>query len=156
MHKKYIGRLPDDARPHLVHVTTSGKPAADKRKHAHLLLQVDAHGPHWPDEHGAQACRCHGPTVRNVRQRFVEPGLPAALARHTHSKPSRQRLLDGAQAAHWIARRCRQPPAGQAKWPLPWLADKLVELAVVEPISYATVRQTLTHTRATRTGTSAG
>jgi transposase len=120
------------------------------------LLQVDANGPNWSDAHVATAFRCHGNTVRNVRQRFVEHGLEAALARQKQSKPSRPRLLDGAKEARLIALRCSQPPEGQAKWTLQLLADKLVELAVVETISYETVRQTLKKTRSNRTCISAG
>jgi transposase len=156
MNKRYIVRLTDDERQRLVHMTKSGKTAAYKLKHAHILLQVDVDGPNWSDEHVAQAFRCHGNTVRNVRQRFVEQGLEAALARKKQGKPSRQRLLDGAKEAHLIALRCGQPPEGQARWTLQLLADKLVELAIVETISYETVRQTLKKTRSNRTCTSAG
>jgi transposase len=156
MNKKYRVRLTEDERQHLCHLTKTGKTAAYKLKHAHILLQVDANGPNWSDERVAQAFRCHGNTVRNVRQRFVEQGLEAALARRPQGKPSRQRLLDGAKAAHLIALRCSQPPAGQAKWTLKLLADKLVELRVVETISYETVRQTLKKTRSSRTYKSAG
>jgi transposase len=156
MNKKYIVRLTDDERHQLVHLTKTGKTAAYKIKHAHILLQVDADGPHWSDEHVAKAFRCHGNTVRNVRQRFVEQGLEAALARRPQAKPSRQRLLDGAKEAHVIALRCSQPPTGMAKWTLKLLADKLVALHVVETISYETVRQTLKKTRSSRICTSVG
>src|SRR5262249_61042602 len=100
MNKTYIVRLTDDERQQLVYMTKIGKTAAYKIKHAHILLQVDANGPNWSDERVANAFRCHGNTVRNVRQRFIEQGLEAALARKKQSTPSRQRLLDGAQEAH--------------------------------------------------------
>jgi hypothetical protein len=75
MNKKYLVRLTDDEQQQLVHLTKIGKTVAYKIKHAHILLQVDAYGPNWSDEHMAKAFRCHGNTVRNVRQRFVEQGL---------------------------------------------------------------------------------
>jgi transposase len=156
MNKTYIVRLTDDERQGLLQLTKSGKAAAYKLKHAHILLQVDANGPNWSDEHVAKAFHWHGNTVRNVRQRFVEQGLEAALVRKKQGKPSRQRLLDGAKEAHLIALRCSQPPAGQAKWTLKLLADQLVALDVVETISYETVRQTLKKTHSNRTCTSAG
>jgi hypothetical protein len=117
---------------------------------------VDANGPHWSDAHVATTLHCHGNTGRNVRQRFVEQGLAAALVRKKPVKPSRQRLLDGAKEAHLIALRCGPPPAGQAKWTLQLLADQLVALHVVETISYETVRQTLKKTSSSPTYTSAG
>ena len=156
MNKKYIVRLTEDARQQLVHVTKIGTTAAYQIKHAHILLHVDANGPNWSAEHVANAFRWHGNTVRHVRQRFVEHGLEAALARKKQDKSSRQRLLDSAKEALLIALRGSQPPEGQAKWTLQLLTDKLVELAVVETISYETVRQTLKKTRSNRTCTSAG
>jgi hypothetical protein len=156
MNKTYIVRLTDDERQALLQLTKSGKAAAYKIKHAHILLQVDATGPNWSDEHVAKALHCHGNTVRNVRQRFVEQGLEAALVRKKQGQPSRQRLLDGAKEAHLIALRCSQPPAGQTKWTLKLLADQLVALHVVETISYETVRQTIKKTSSSRTYTSVG
>jgi len=156
MNKKYIVRLTEDARQQLVHVTKIGTTAAYQIKHAHILLHVDANGPNWSAEHVANAFRWHGNTVRHVRQRFVEQGLGAALARQKPSPPSRQRLLDGAKEAHVMALRGGPPPQGQAQWPLPWLADQLVALHVVATLSYATGRQTLKKTSSSRTYTSVG
>jgi hypothetical protein len=156
MNKTYIVRLTDDERHELVQLTKSGKAAASKIKHAHILLYVDANGPNWSDAHVAKALHCHSNTVRNVRQRFVEQGLEAALVRKKQVKPSRQCLLDGAKEAHLIALRCGPPPQGQAQWTLQLLADHLVALNVVEAISYETVRQTLKKTSSSRTCTSGG
>jgi len=99
------------------------------------LRHVDANGPHWSDEYVANAFRFHGHTVRNVRQRFVAPGLEAARARKKQHTPSRPRLLDGAKEAPWIAVRCGPPPPGQAKGTFQLLADQRVALHVVEPLS---------------------
>jgi len=143
MNKAYMLRLTDDERQALVQLTKSGQAAAYKIKHAHILLQVDANGPYWADAHVATALHCHGNTVRNVRQRFVEHGLAAALGRKQQDKPSRQRLLDGANEARLIALRCGPPPPGQVQWTLQLLADQLVALNLVETISYETVRQTI-------------
>jgi hypothetical protein len=156
MNKTYIVRLTDNERQELLQLTRSGKAAAYKIKHAHILLHVDANGPNWSDAHVATALHCHGNTVRNVRQRFVEQGLETALVRKKQAESSRQRLLDGAKEAHLIALRCGPPPQGQAKWTLQLLADKLVELKVVETISYETVRQTLKKTSSNRTYRSVG
>ena len=130
--------------------------AASQIKHAHILLHVDAKGPHWSDAHVAPVLHCHANTVRHVRQRFVEQGLAAALVRKKQGKPSRQCLLEGAKEAHLIALRCGPPPQGQAKWTLQLLADQLVALNIVETISSETVRQTLKKTSSSRIDTSVG
>ena len=117
MNKTYIVRLTDDERQEFVQLTRSGKAAAYKIKHAHILHHVDANGPNWSDDHVATALHCHGNTVRNVRQRFVEHGLAAALVRKKQDTPSRQRLLDGAKEARLIALRCGPPPKAKPSGP---------------------------------------
>jgi hypothetical protein len=62
------------------------------------------------------------------------------------------RKLDGAQEARLIALACAKPPSGQARWSLRLLADKLIELEIVEEgVSYQTVRRILKKTRFSRT-----
>ena len=156
MNKKYIVRLNDEERQQLIELTSTGQAAAYKIKHANILLQVDADGPHQADHHVAKTFHCHVNTVRNVRQRFVEQGLEAALARSPQAQPSRQHVLDGRQEAHLIALRCSEPLQGHGKWTLRLLADQLVALDIVESISHETVRQALKKTRSNRTSKSAG
>jgi hypothetical protein len=156
MNKTYIVRLTDVERQELFQLTRKGKAAASKIKQAHILLQVDANGANRSEEEVANALHCHSNTVRNVRQRFVAQGLAAAVVRKKPTQPSRQRRLEGAKEAHLMALRCGPPPQGHAKGTLQLLADKLVALHVVEPISYETVRQTLKKTSASRTGKSVG
>lgn len=146
MNKCYIVRLNADERERLVQLVKVGKVAAYKIKHANILLMVDANGQACSDEQTAQALHCHANTVRNVRQRFVEQGLEAALERKKQQQPSRSRICDGEAEARLIALSCSQAPAGHGKWSLRLLADKMVELEIVESISHETVRQTLKKT----------
>ena len=80
-----------------------------------------------------------------MRKQYVEEGLEAALNRRT---PNREyhRKLNGEQEARLIALACSEPPEGQARWSLRLLADRLVELEVVDDLSYQTVRRTLKKT----------
>jgi len=84
--------------------------------------------------------------VARVRRQYVEEGLQAALNRRPPTREYR-RKLDGEQEARLIALACSEPPEGQARWSLRLLADKLVELEVVEDVSYQTVRRTLKKTK---------
>jgi Homeodomain-like domain len=88
-------------------------------------------------------------TVARVRQQYVTAGLDAALHR---KPPARQyhRRLDGAQEARLVALACSAAPAGHKRWTLRLLADRLVELQVVETVSYETVRQALKQTASSR------
>ena len=156
MNKKYIVRLNDEERQQLIDLTSTGRAAAYKIKHANILLQVDANGPNQADHDVTKTFHCHVNTVRNVRQRFVEQGLEAALARKPQEQPSRQQVLDGSQEARLIALRCSEPPEGHSQWTLRLLADQLVALDIVETISHETVRQALKKTLSNRTYKSAG
>lgn len=156
MAKRYIVRLAPEEREELQALVRKGKTQAYRIKHANILLAADAEGPAWTDERIAEALGCHGQTVSNVRQRFVEQGLTAALERKKQAAPSRQRILDGEQEARLIALACSAPPDGRAKWTLQLLADQLVTLEVVEAISDQTVRRTLKKTNSGRTCASVG
>lgn len=146
MNKKYIVRLTAGERTLLEQIVSKGRTQAYRIKHANILLAVDADGPHWSDEHTAQALRCHQGTVCNVRRRFVEHGLEAALERKEQQRPSRERVLDGESEARLIAIACSKAPEGRAKWTLSLLAEQLVVLDVVESVSRSTVWRTLKKT----------
>ena len=146
MTKRYVVRLTDREREELRRLVSKGRGAAYKIRHANILLLADADGPGWTDARIAEAVGVHSFTVRNVRQRLVQRGLEGALARKEQQRPSRQRLLDGKKEAELIALACSAPPEGRTRWTLHLLADRLVELEVVESISHETVRQTLKKT----------
>jgi transposase len=146
MNKKYIVRLTDQERKELENLARKGKTQAYRIKHANILLAVDADGPDWPDHQAAKAYKCHQNTVRNVRQRFVEYGLQAALERKKQQVLSRKRTIDGEKEARLISIACSRPPEGFAKWTMQMLADELVALKVVDSVSHQTVWRTLKKT----------
>jgi transposase len=146
MAKKYIVRLNAEEKSLLEDMVNSGVTAAYKIKHANILLKANADGPDWSDRRIAEAFNCHCNTVAKVRQRFVERGLDLALKRRPQNHPSRERALDGKGEAILIATSCGELPPGAARWTLKMLADKLVELDVVQSITPETVRRTLKKT----------
>jgi transposase len=143
--KKYKVTLTAEERQSLHALVKAGKGSAQKLTHARILLKADAapQGPAWTDSRIAEAVEVNRTTVEQVRQRFVEQGLEAALVRKKQARPSRERKLDGAGEARLIALACSKPPQGRAAWTLRLLADQLVELEVVDAISTETVRQVL-------------
>jgi transposase len=146
---KYKVTLTVEERQELQALLAAGKAAAKKLMHARILLKADAAdgGPAWPDHRIAEAVDVSVATVGRVRQRFVEEGLEAALVRKKQDRPSRERKLDGRAEARLIALACSQPPDGRAAWTLQLLADKLVELRVVDSVCDETVRRVLKKTR---------
>lgn len=156
MVKKYIVRLTEEERARLKELVSKGKAAAYKIKHANVLLMVDAGGPNWTDAQTAEAASCTPRTVLNLRQRFVEQGLEAALARPKCDRPPRMPILDGAKEARLVQIACSEPPPGQAKWTLQLLAERLMALEVVESISAPTVMRALKKTNSSRIRESVG
>ena len=150
MHKKYIVKLTEEEREKLKEVAAKGQTAAYKIRHANILLLADAAGPNWQSKDIARALEVHENTVGKIRQRFVEHGLDAVLSRKKQDYPSRAPKFDGAAEAHLIAVACTKPPEGRSRWTLKLLADKAVELQIVDSVAPETVRQTLKKTNLNR------
>jgi transposase len=150
--KKYKVTLTPEERHQLQELIASGKAAAKKLTHARILLKADASegGPGWLDQDIAEAVEVSADTVARVRERFVEEGLEAALVRKKQEKLSRERALDGRAEAKLIALACSTPPEGRKVWTMQLLADKLVELKIVEGVSDETVRRVLKKTKSSR------
>lgn len=147
MKKRYCVGLTTDEREALEHLIAVGTAPARKLHHARILLKADegAGGPAWPDQRIAEAVEVSQPTVSRVRKQYVEEGIEAALNRRMPRRMYPVRLM-GEQEARLIALACSAPPEGQARWSLRLLADKLVELAVVDDVSYRTVGRVLKKT----------
>jgi transposase len=143
--------LSEDERARLHTMIGRGVAPASALTHARILLKANQGeaGPGWTDQAIATALEVHPATVARIRQHYVTAGLDAAL--HPKS-PAREyhRTLDGAQEARLAALACSAPPQGRKRWTLRLLADRLVELQVVETISHETVRQALQQTGSSR------
>ena len=136
--KRYRVSLTPEERQELVELTSKGRINARKMKRALVLLKADEG---LKDEAIMAAVSVSRPMVERTRKRLVEGGLNKAL--NEDPRPGAKRKLDGRAEAHLIALTCSEPPDDHDHWALRLLADKLVELGVVESVSYETVRQTL-------------
>jgi transposase len=147
MRRKYSVRLSEAERAWLHTLVGQGGASARLLTHARILLKANQGeaGPGWTDSAIAGALEVSRATVARVRQRYVEVGLAAALARQAPDREY-QRKLDGKQEAHLIALACSAPPEGRTRWTMRLLAQHLVALAVVDTVSHETVRQTLKQT----------
>jgi hypothetical protein len=143
MEKKYIVRLTELERQALKDVVKKFKGSSQKLRRAQILLKADVDGPAWTDKRIAEAYDCRTKTVENIRQRLVTEGFEVTLCGKAGQKPSRPPVFDGKQEAQVIALRLGSPPKGFANWSLRLLAEKVVELQIVESVSYETVRRTL-------------
>jgi transposase len=154
-YEEKVSRYPDRSRTRTAQEPDRGGHRAPARKltRARVLLKADQspEGPGcWVDEKIAEAVEVSQPTVSRVRKQYFCEGLRAALDRRP---PNREyhRKLDGEQEARLLALACSEPPEGRACWSLRLLADRLVELEVVEEISYQTVGRVLKKTNSSPT-----
>lgn len=138
MAKKYVVTLSDDERAQLVAFTKKGRVSARKLTRAHILLQAGAGA---ADHAIATALHIGRATVERTRKRFVEAGVEAALSERP--RPGGRPKLDGKQAALVVALACSTPPEGRTRWTMQLLANKVIELRVIDAISDETVRRTL-------------
>ena len=146
MQKKYWVELSPEERKDLRQLVAHPKTPARKRLHAQILLKADQapDGPGWTDQRIAEAFDLNKRSVERIRQRCVEQGLEDALVRRNNpSGPQLRRRLDGVGEAQLCRLACSAPPQGRQRWTLRLLADRLVELEVVQAISHETVGQTL-------------
>ena len=143
MQKKYIVRLSDEERNLLEEVIKKLKGTSQKVRRAQILLKADADGPAWTDARIAEAFSCRRQTIEKIRQRLVESGFQETLEGKKRPAPPTEKLLDGEQEAKVIAMRLGRPPKGYANWTLRLLARKVVELEIVDGVSYETVRRML-------------
>lgn len=138
--KKYIVTLDEAEREELQLLLRSGKHASRKLTRAQILLKAAAG---CTDEQIVEAIGVGRATVERTRESFVARGLEALNER---PRPGKKPKLDGKAQARLIAEACSDAPEGQARWTMQLLADRLVELKVVETISDETVRRALKKT----------
>jgi hypothetical protein len=151
MRKRYTVILSEAERARLHTLIGQGSAPARAMTHARILLKANQGqaGPGWTDAAIGTALEVNPATVARVRMRYVAAGLEAAVYRKAPEREYRRRL-DGAQEAHLAALACSAPPEGRKRWTLRLLADRLVELKLVESVSYETVRQVLKQTGSSR------
>jgi transposase len=144
-------QLTNEDRATLIALTRKGTIAARKLARAHILRLADEGK---PDVDIVAALGIGLSTVERTRKKYVEGGLEAAL--HERPRPGVKPKLDEKQEAYLIALACSAPPNDQVKWTMQLLADRLVQVGIVEEISDETVRRTLKKTSSSPGKSSSG
>lgn len=144
MHKQHRIRLTSEESQHLESLRRKGSVRADWHRAATVLLLADENRVDGPlrDTDIARAIHAHVRTVERIRERAVMDGLDAVLTRKPHPNP-KPRKLDGKAEASLVALCCSEPPDGRTCWTMQLLADKIIELKIVDAIGPECVRRTL-------------
>lgn len=139
--KIYAIRLRAEERQQLRTYVNLGQRSARSINRARILLLADEQ---WSDDAITTLLGINRTTIHRIRKSYCERGLPHALQEKDRSgAPSK---INGRVEATLTMLACSNPPTGSSRWTLQLLADKLVELAVVESISLESVRTTLKKT----------
>jgi transposase len=138
--------LSDDELRSLKTLLQRGTTAARTQTRARVLDLL--HRGQHPDAI-AETLQIATATVYNVKGRYLRDGFEAAL--YDQPRTGRPVEITGTQRAKITALACSEAPAGHARWTLRLLADKAVELELVEHISHNAVKEILKKTSSSRT-----
>ncbi|MFV2035874.1 MAG: helix-turn-helix domain-containing protein [Halocynthiibacter sp.] len=156
--KKYVVELTIDQRAHLSGLIKKGKSSAQANLKARILLKADQGkaGEHWLDKTICAAMNTNMSMVGRVRETCVNEGFEAVFVRKKRKTPPITPIFDGEAEARLIALACSEPPQGQARWTLRLLADKVVELEIVDKAHFNTVGRVLKKTNSNPTAVNIG
>jgi putative transposase len=130
--------LPVDELSQLQQMLTKGKQSVRSLKRAQVLLQLQQGK---TPSAVAQLIGVSPAMVYNIRNRYRAEGLTVALSEKP--RPGQPSKFDKAAQAHLTALACSQAPDGRSRWTLRLLADRLVELRLVESISHQAIGEQL-------------
>ena len=150
--EKYTVTLTAEEAEQLQALVAKGKHAAAKVVNALILLNCDetqARGRRRSSQEIAEVLQVSPRKIDRIKRRFVEEGLEVAL-NGVPSQREYEHKIDGEVEAHLIALSCTAPPSGHARWTLRLLANRAVELDLVEALSHETVRRVLKKTNSSR------
>jgi transposase len=138
-------QLTNDEIAYLNQYVNKGKRSARALKRAQILLH--SHAGKTP----AQICEIVGTSVATVyltRQHYRQEGVQAAIEEKL--RPGQPRRLSSEQEAALTVLACSDAPDGRAPWSVRLLADKAVEIGLVERVGRETIRLFLKKMRSNR------
>lgn len=141
-------RLTENEQEYLKRVVQYGVHTSQEVRRARVLLMLDRTGKSEHDhvryKQTAERAGCTVQAVYNMRDEFIaEHDIEAYLTRKKREPPPVPAKVDGIVEAKIIALACSQQPKGYARWTLRLLAEKAVELQLVDSISHVRVQQIL-------------
>ena len=145
--KRYPVHLSAEHQQELHHLIHTGKATAHQQMAARVLLKADeANEQHLSSSQIAQALEISARTVIRIKARFVQQGLQAALSGNYPKERPLRRKVDGRVEAHLIAIACGPAPLGHRRWTMQLLADRVVDVGILDQISDETIRLALKKT----------
>ena len=138
---RYHIYLTQQEREELEAMVSKGKRKATSIRTAHVLLASDEANGRQSAIAISEAYHLSTKSVERIRRQFCQTGMDIFTAQ-PHKTRSDKRI-DGSVEAHIIAICCSEPPAGQHRWKLQTIADKVVQLGILDQISATSVATVL-------------
>lgn len=149
MEKKYVVQLTEADRLTLTKLIRNGNETAKRHRIAKILLKADETQQACSDKEVAEGLDVSLSTVQRIRKKYVSGGLEKVFERKFTPRLS-ARKFKGDEEAQLITLCCSEAPEGYARWSLRLLAEKIVELKILDKVSYSTIHQTLKKTNLNR------
>jgi hypothetical protein len=122
-------------------MVSKGKRKATDMRTAHVLLASDETTGRQSESAISEAYHLCTKMVERIRQQFCEKGMAIFTPQPRYTRSDKR--IDGSVEAHILAICCSQPPAGQSRWKLQLIADRLVELGNLDHFSATSVATVL-------------
>ena len=144
---RYSVNLTESERHELNDLISKGTTTAKKIMHANVLLAADeSGGKRRKEQEIAELFHINKQTVHTIRKTYSTQGLVAAVGRKNRETPAVTPKITGDVEARIIAISCGSPPKGFNRWTVRLLADKAVELRIIDSISHVSVHRLLKKT----------
>lgn len=147
MRKKRCIKLSEAQRMNLEGLTKAGECRVRVYKRARALLLADAG---VNDSEILKQADISLATLKRIRKRFCESQSEVGEVVEDRPKPGRPSRFSGEARAKITALACSDAPEGRSRWTLRLLADKAVELGLVETISHEGISEILKKTSLSR------
>jgi len=138
MKRVHVVKLKGEERSDLIQFLRKGKSSARSQTRARILLLSDEE---LEDDEIVETLKVSKSTVSRIRKRYCKEGLDFAL--HEKPRSGAPTKIDGRVEAQLTLLACSEPPEGRSRWTVRLLADRLVELEVVDSLSHMSVQRLL-------------
>ena len=144
MRRKYRVGLSEEERERVREILNGAETSPRYRRRANALLMADeSAGKPMTQEEISKRCGISDVTVYHTIRDYCERGVEGALHLEKRENPPRPGIIRGEKEARIVAVACGKPPEGFSRWSLRLLTEKVIELSIVEKVSYETIRKAL-------------
>lgn len=144
MNRKYHVKLSTGERNSIQEIMDDQATSTIRRKRCNILLHADERAGKPPtQEEISIRCGVSDVTVYKVIKEYDTQGMEYCLRRRTHATPPNPPIVTGEKEARIVALACGSAPEGRARWTVRLLAEKVIELGIMETVSHETIRTTL-------------